>query len=554
MFKTINEQNKIGDLIKIKINNNIEFGIILYKTITKIIIAIDNGLILDSDVNSGLILDKTNKKDNNDNIDNIEKIVVNIDATEDNECNICYEKFKGELHKKIGCPGCKNKVCKQCFRQSIIMCDSMSSQCTVCSCELSRTFILKNLGRSFIAGRLREHRKRLLFNTEKARLIDTIPFLKNYEETRRLKKQKKIIESELENTWTTYKDDSNIVNYEHYRQTRIKYSSICRDYSLSKAVFDNLLTNKNNNKDKKKRFIHPCSQNGCKGFLSKSWKCYVCSKYTCNKCLCKKEKDNHICKKIDIESAELIKKETKNCPNCGTRIYKIDGCDQIWCTQCHVAFSWKTGKKTYGRVHNPHYFKWKRENQGKTKKTVNRFCNPREPPSVDEVEISIQSATRNFRKFNSNYNPLINHIKNQIIIKIQRLTEDITHFYYTDLENLRNNLNTKKSINNLDLRLRYAAGEIPDSVFSTTLLKRDNKNLKNTEILHVYDLVSTIVNEQFANIINSPYNTFFQLFKFIIYVEKIIDYANNQLNRIRICYNNSSVLNLKPNRIRLDEY
>ena len=43
-------------------------------------------------------------------------------------------------------------------------------------------------------------------------------------------------------------------------------------------------------------------------------------------------------------------------------ISKIDGCNQMWCTQCHVAFDWKTGA-IQNSVHNPHYFEWLRKNK-----------------------------------------------------------------------------------------------------------------------------------------------------------------------------------------------
>jgi hypothetical protein len=74
-------------------------------------------------------------------------------------------------------------------------------------------------------------------------------------------------------------------------------------------------------------------------------------------------KYNHKCNPESIESFKLICKETKPCPNCRTRISKVSGCDQMWCTQCHVTFSWTTGLKVTGNIHNPHYYEWKKNNE-----------------------------------------------------------------------------------------------------------------------------------------------------------------------------------------------
>jgi len=68
-------------------------------------------------------------------------------------------------------------------------------------------------------------------------------------------------------------------------------------------------------------------------------------------------------KKIDIETTELIKKDSKNCPKCNISIMKTSGCDQMWCVSCHTTFDWKTLHiKTSGVIHNPEYYRYMREN------------------------------------------------------------------------------------------------------------------------------------------------------------------------------------------------
>lgn len=122
----------------------------------------------------------------------------------------------------------------------------------------------------------------------------------------------------------------------------------------------------NTAEEKEKRtFVRACPVNDCRGFLSSAWKCGMCENYTCPHCHEVKGKlrdTPHVCDPDMVETAQLLAKETKPCPTCGARIFKINGCQQMWCTICHTAFCWSTGQVEKGNIHNPHYYEYMRQN------------------------------------------------------------------------------------------------------------------------------------------------------------------------------------------------
>ncbi len=142
-----------------------------------------------------------------------------------------------------------------------------------------------------------------------------------------------------------------------------------------------------------------CPEEGCRGFLDGKWKCGVCDARVCRHCHDVLEEDEaaparmmhagggasdqepgeeappkdkrwHVCEIAAVETARMLAKETKPCPSCKALISKIDGCDQMWCTLCQTPFSWATGQKEEGRVHNPHYYEWLRRTKGSVPREV----------------------------------------------------------------------------------------------------------------------------------------------------------------------------------------
>jgi len=107
-------------------------------------------------------------------------------------------------------------------------------------------------------------------------------------------------------------------------------------------------------------YIHKCANAACAGFL-KDWICELCDTKVCAECR-EIKGTGHVCDPTNVESVAAITAQAKPCPSCATMISKVDGCDQMWCTQCKTAFSWTTGARETTVIHNPHYYDWVRQN------------------------------------------------------------------------------------------------------------------------------------------------------------------------------------------------
>jgi hypothetical protein len=147
------------------------------------------------------------------------------------------------------------------------------------------------------------------------------------------------------------------------------FSKLC-DESRSKLNVYSKIIEKTDFEISKSSITKICPLPNCEGLVSKNI-CSECGSKLCGKCNEKindseeeTEKESHVCDPDTIKTLYLIKKDTKSCPKCSVLIHKIEGCDQMFCTKCNTAFSWRTGKIDNGVVHNPHYFEWMRERNG----------------------------------------------------------------------------------------------------------------------------------------------------------------------------------------------
>lgn len=373
------------------------------------------------------------------------------------ECSICLEDINELKCEVIKC-SCGNTICISCAKECLLTSDK-DPHCIECMRGWDREFQYNNFGSKWINNKYKKYRKQLLLDREKARLPETQPIVEEYLKCAEYKEQ---IES------------LKVIRDEYFN----KYSEISKQIMSLENKCDKIKRGEFSVKEKRK-FVKKCPNNNCRGYLSSSYKCDLCSIHVCSKCHEIKgftRNEEHTCNDDNIKTVEMLKKETKPCPSCATLIYKIDGCNQMWCTQCKVAFSWSTGRIENGVIHNPHYYEWmQNNNNGNIQNPGTVVCGG--VPDYYNMRFHV------FNKINS-----VENIK--LYNTLTNLHRSCNHNLYTVIDTLRNSVNG--AINNTDLRIRFLANEIDEKHFAKIITQRDNIREKKIAMLDVLELYNTI--------------------------------------------------------------
>lgn len=399
-------------------------------------------------------------------------------ATKNEDCNVCCEKFN-KIKKKVICNYCNFECCKHCVQTYLL--NEVTENCMNCRKALSIDFLYDNLNKSYINNIYRHHKKDLLFEIEKSKMPSTIQLVERRNNLKLIK--------------------------EKMCETTLKIKVLKEELRLLRLQeYDHLFIGEH--KIEKREFRFPCPGENCKGFMNSKWKCGICLKKACNKCreIYKDDEtiENHICNEDLVKSVELMKKENKLCPKCAIPIYKISGCDQMWCTQCQIAFSWKTGRIVNGPIHNPHYYQAQQLlNNG----NGNNMRNPGDIVCGGLINNwEFRRFLRNINLLEKEFNTLNpNNIKeNDNSIKLIReifknVHRGTTHNFAT-LDNMRNEVRTL--LNNDELRIRYMTNEITEEAFKRNVMTKYKKQQKTKKLLDIFEMYNTIIIET----INSFYN------------------------------------------------
>jgi len=359
----------------------------------------------------------------------------------------------------------------------------------------TRETLVDNFTQKFVSRTYKARRENLLCEREKSLMPATQPYVEIEKEIRSLSKQiagLKAVQA-IENQ--KYNKISNlnlaILAVEHslpseFRASILRHKLLTDQLKVIRVITDdighlewtqNVFMNHlhgGNVEQEKRQFVRACPSADCKGFLSTAWKCGLCDNWTCPECheVRGVHKDTpHTCDPNNVATAQLLARDSRNCPKCAAIIFKINGCDQMYCTQCHTAFSWRTGRIETGVIHNPHYYEYRRAHGGM----------PRNPLDI---------PCGGFPQWSS--------ITQQVSAKDPRFqTIANAHMAYGHMgwviERYRVNMNA----DNRDLRIKLMIGDFGEDEFKKKIQQREKARLRKTDIFHVIEMLRTVLTDLF---------------------------------------------------------
>jgi len=378
---------------------------------------------------------------------------------------------------------------------------------TGCRKEWTRQHLFDRFTKVFVNKTLRQHREQVLFEQELALLPATQLIIE------RMNEQEKVL-AKIGN-----------INQE-IRALYLKRSALEQEYhSLKNREV----------RQTSRNFIRACPDPNCRGFLSQQWKCGVCEKYTCSDCHIIKGRRNdsdHVCNPDDIATAKLIASDTKPCPKCATGIFKIEGCDQMFCTACNTGFSWRTGQ-IETRIHNPHYFEWLHRTGGAQ--------NTRTPGDIQcGRELDFHFMRNLQREITKKY---VKDRDVDIANRSRKMIESINHL----TEEMMPRYRTNQMEDNEYLRIDYMRNRITEDVFKMLIQRANKKHEKKREyhdVLEMFTNTATDIMYRFYDFVrnNESPEQFRECALILDEIDTIVTYANECFANISQVYGSKCMM------------
>ena len=383
-------------------------------------------------------------------------------------CVICDEQFNKAKFVNVCCEYCKFEACRPCCEKYIL--DQKIAKCmnSACKKEWTRKFLSEHFTKTFLNTSWKKNRENVLFDVEKAML----PATQSIIEERKIKLP---IQNEI-------------------KEIEQMIWSLMSKKEILKRRLNDISSSTSSSSTSRTKFIRACPDETCRGFLNADWICGLCDQTTCSDCGVIQKSGAvvdgavvdgayhpHVCNPDDIATAKLLAADTKPCPKCATGIFKIEGCDQMWCTQCHVAFSWRTGH-IERNIHNPHYYEWiRRNNNGDVPRAVGDHfvCG-------EELQFSTVNSIIHYLE------PVKDKQTDSIADQVSFIVQSILHFRYEHLPKYRGDATLP---DNQNLRILYLENSISEDEFKVRIQRANKRFLSKREVGGILELFYRTVTE-----------------------------------------------------------
>ena len=434
---------------------------------------------------------------------------ISQEQIEVDDCPVCIEHYTKRRYK-IECPSCNYSVCIGCTRRYLLS-TSEDPHCMNCHKGWERDTQYELLGKSFVNGELNKHLVSVLYDKERSKFPTTQPYVDAKCDIEKINKEQEQLTLQI-------------------HKLKQKYTKLEEEkHSLERDIIG-----------KKIRGCRPenflkCPKDDCKGYISKN-ECKMCHSHICRKCLVLVDSVDvlreHECDKDTLETAQLILKSSKPCPTCGTRISKVSGCDQMWCPNCEVAFSWTTGMIVKGVIHNPHFYEYQRR-RGENRRTINRNEGDVVCGGVVAHRL-LDKKLKHVRK----YTQTVEHDKNilsNIIHSMYDCHRVTIHFQEVVIRRLRREL--QDDVNNIKERADFMMNKITEEQFKRIIIKRNKKREKNQSCLHIYETLVTMFTERINTYVETQDWSIENLYDTIEELLQIRNFIQEQFIRVSKNYN-----------------
>ena len=297
-------------------------------------------------------------------------------VVEPEACGICSDRFTAIIRKKTTCKYCHASTCSKCVEQYLLT-RHEDAHCLHCRVNYNDATLHDICTRTYLQQTYFKHRQEVLINRERANL----PLLQEQARRERRQRDRWVQEGIINKRIAELKQKRDLIQSEHHKLYVLTYGAqrvqgnaqkerliALQEYMDQMEEFQNRIREEkrllydirfsmpaaggaaaaddDKKEEEKKKFVRRCTRDGCQGFLSTAWKCGLCEWHSCSKCFAVKGHAHdapHECKKEDVETADLIKKDCKPCPKCGEFIEKSSGCfapdTSILCWNGHTKMS-----------------------------------------------------------------------------------------------------------------------------------------------------------------------------------------------------------------------